>query len=207
MNLENNLERNYRSKRINEMKVELRNERKRAFNIMIDLLKEQRKIINEIKKEKQVLRENQEYLRQVSEAKKIQKKNTLEFFKKVLNKLNERVAGNVNLQASYMINSHGRDGKVIDPFKQNYINIDLLNSLCFENNILLTILVNEVSGEATMKFTVNPRHRLTPEQYNSLRESNNNNINYFHQSLAVSHTVYKRDEVNSNPQPRRRRTK
>ena len=190
MNLDSNLERNYRSTRIKEMKEELRKERVRAIGVVKELLQDQYKIILDIQNERKLMRSNNRKIKEEERLREEQKNHTLDFFKTIYHRLAEKTHDNITRNAKYSIFSHGRDGQVIKFFTEGYINIELLHSLCYKNNIHFTSTINYLKKGLSLEFMVDPTIVLTSKEYTESRTANNKNFDYFYQNFAIPHKIY-----------------
>lgn len=134
--------------------------------------------LDNLKKE---LRSKKKELKKDLVFRKKQTKHTIKFFKEVILNLKKNAKTNKNLYSSYSLNSNLDNNNYC--FKPNYLNFDLLYSLCYENNILFKIeLLNDDS--ISMNFEINLKHKLNDYQLLSIKNENNINMYcYFNKVL------------------------
>ncbi len=185
----------------------------KGYSDLIDMMKKECKATNneksaslyfrkwqELNRERRDFRLAKKDLKKEILERKKQKRNTLELFKNVVINLGNKIDKEPLLSShTHTIKSHThRFGKKLNPyFGVNYINLDLLHSLCYENNVLLTVSIDDFEGTACLNFELSSDKQMDNSEYTILKIINLENMQYFYDNFIDEHMKYY-DENDSN---------
>lgn len=169
MNLEKQINNNYYTEGLQIEKKQLHNLKKEISKMK----KSKREISKEIEKERK--------------KREKQVKNTMIFFDNVTSYLRKCISTSGETYAfEYFYDSRSDKYSVEPRFWPNFIDLNLLHSLCYSKGIILYIEYNNEEKTARMRFRVIPNKKLSSSEYLQLTIKNLQEMHFFQQSLLFN---------------------